>query len=609
MKPSIEVEPTKDSVEVEFTEDVVTEQTTSEQTTSEQATTAPDATEQMAAEPEPREAVSMTPETQTTDSEAMVEENDIAKNEPVSEHDEPSVAPDSNSDSPVRLYLPTTAGILLVDVDIRIGDLSLGQAHQRRIARVMADAVGEPQGDGDEAESLSWRTLFEYVRSHPEQFGNRQTFTPAQYKDMERRYDANRNLQPDHEEVARLVFGVNSVGGPFRLTGTDYYRNANRRQSKLLSAIDLNQDSVLEPSEIDSAERSLQRLDRNGDRRLDRDEVLPTPAANDPAWKRSRSSRHGQVAMDLEGFVDWSMMAYSFDSSRLNSPLGKNPGAVSNLDADQDGLVNKDEIQQLRTAVADLVLELKFDSEESSQPFFNLVSAADDVRQTMQLHDNGRSIAFTDDSATPPMKITFSAKDTLGQTQRIPLEAFEMLDANSDGGLDEKEFPDVPDESFSFERLDADGDGKVTLAEINRRRVDDALLWRVQVRARGAESRDAIFAWLDQDGDGSLSERELRFSGRRLNFGEGVALDHASLPDAYEVEFLRGDPSSDDQSFREAMPTRETDSGNMQTWARMTDSNQDGEISRGEFIGTEKQFDALDRDADGFITASEASVN
>ena len=42
-------------------------------------------------------------------------------------------------------------------------------------------------------------------------------------------------------------------------------------------------------------------------------------------------------------------------------------------------------------------------------------------------------------------------------------------------------------------------------------------------------------------------------------------------------------------------------------WFAAMDSNRDGEISRREFLGTQDQFQQLDRDADGFIGPAEAA--
>jgi hypothetical protein len=43
-------------------------------------------------------------------------------------------------------------------------------------------------------------------------------------------------------------------------------------------------------------------------------------------------------------------------------------------------------------------------------------------------------------------------------------------------------------------------------------------------------------------------------------------------------------------------------------WFIDADFNRDGEISRGEFLGTAGQFTDIDRSQDGFIDAAEATA-
>jgi Ca2+-binding EF-hand superfamily protein len=43
-------------------------------------------------------------------------------------------------------------------------------------------------------------------------------------------------------------------------------------------------------------------------------------------------------------------------------------------------------------------------------------------------------------------------------------------------------------------------------------------------------------------------------------------------------------------------------------WFASMDANQDGDLARGEFSGTSEQFQSLDRDKDGLISAAEALV-
>ncbi len=43
-------------------------------------------------------------------------------------------------------------------------------------------------------------------------------------------------------------------------------------------------------------------------------------------------------------------------------------------------------------------------------------------------------------------------------------------------------------------------------------------------------------------------------------------------------------------------------------WFRKMDRNGDGDVSRGEFLGTKAEFDAIDTDHDGLISLEEAEA-
>ena len=98
-----------------------------------------------------------------------------------------------------RIFLPTTSGPLVVDVEIRIGDQPLQTAFDDRIRLVIEQAR-------DGASDLTWTRLFKHVAADPQQFGRSSPINSQQYKDVIQRYDRNRNEKPDQDEVARFLF-------------------------------------------------------------------------------------------------------------------------------------------------------------------------------------------------------------------------------------------------------------------------------------------------------------------------------------------------------------------------------------------------------------------
>ena len=160
----------------------------------------------------------------------------------------------------------------------------------------------------------------------------------------------------------------------------------------------------------------------------------------------------------------------------------------------------------------------------------------------------------------------------------------EQWDTNEDGQLTKEEFKG-PDEMF--ERLDADGDGVITKAEVEAVRAqrgqrggDPAQRWqhmleRVDANNDGQISKDEfqgedeVFDRLDGNGDGTLSQEEFVAATRRRGQGGG-------------------DPG--------------------QWWQRMlerADANKDGKLSKEEFQGPDEMFDRFDADGDGILTQEE----
>jgi len=173
------------------------------------------------------------------------------------------------------------------------------------------------------------------------------------------------------------------------------------------------------------------------------------------------------------------------------------------------------------------------------------------------------------------------------QGRRPKVDLFEQHDTDGDGKLSKEEFS----AGFikHFERIDANGDGYITEDELPKRPKGGE---RGRGGRKGGFSKKALerFNRFDRDGDGLLSQDE---APRMLRdrFTEIDANDDGFLSQD-EVKAAAGDPGS---RRNQAAPKYITDN----------DADGDGKLSFDEFAGSKSDFDSIDTNSDGFITAEE----
>lgn len=157
-----------------------------------------------------------------------------------------------------------------------------------------------------------------------------------------------------------------------------------------------------------------------------------------------------------------------------------------------------------------------------------------------------------------------------------------------------------------FDPADRDGDGKLSLAELEtffaliERGANARVLVTVEDRGRN------LFDLVDANGDGRLDLRELnRAAGSK-------PLDRNGVPASYRLAVRRGTagdafgPVPLGSIAKPAAATKSTNSG--PRWFRSMDRNGDGFVSAAEFPGTPARLQKLDRNADGQISEAEATA-
>ncbi|MEM9586026.1 MAG: hypothetical protein AAGA03_01990 [Planctomycetota bacterium] len=472
------------------------------------------------------------------------------------------VEPEAETVPSERLMLPTSRGTILVDVAIRLGETPLRDAFQAHAASVMAAIQDESTANDAQETSPSWKQAFSYLRQNSNILGG-QPIGENQTRDLKRRYDRNQNDRAEADELTRLLHRGSSAPVPFRLRGTNHYRSVNQTQSTLFSAIDRNRDRVLDGDELALAGESLLRFDPSGDRRIDFAEAVPEESPGDSPWSNRKSDRHGNVAMDLMGFVDWSLVSYPLEQSKSLTPFGTRESRPWSLDRDSDGMVGEDEAR-------------------------NVLNVAADVKPTASYSVNDDSVSLGVRQKPPEasvIRIDGPARQVVFRGPRLVL-AIQL----------ENRAISVAETGAGEDRSADDEDSESSIRPH----------WAVQVRGRATEFPDAMFALLDSNHDWILSELEIAAAGEQILRHAQPPVGPLDLPDAYWVKLGRGPPTGDDQLLVINPPAGRV-STPMPVWAKAMDSNGDGAIAMGEFVGTVDQFASLDDDSDGFLVPSEVT--
>ncbi len=157
------------------------------------------------------------------------------------------------------------------------------------------------------------------------------------------------------------------------------------------------------------------------------------------------------------------MLSYTLDEIDSLGPFGQLQNVVAKLDQDHSDSIDRDEAKGLLSVKSDVRLLVRYPLVASGSAEIEISSVSEDLDPLVQRVESANHIAIVGSA----LSLTASVLDARTGRNQIPLEAFAMLDANNDGGLDESEIPAPALREYSFEDLDQDEDGKLTLREIN----------------------------------------------------------------------------------------------------------------------------------------------
>jgi Ca2+-binding EF-hand superfamily protein len=416
--------------------------------------------------------------------------------------------------------------------------------------------------------------------------------------------------------------------------------NSNRARTDsvtktIYKRLDSNKDGKLSAEEMTRAAAALRRYDLDENEMLTAAELRPGGEDNNGFYFAPGGGMEGpnadmgflEVKPDAVDGVSRQVLArYDKDKNGKLSlaESGLDKSLFEKLDANHDGKLDAKEFAGFFRREADLELIARIGKTEQKEG-----AVVGFLRKTVGPLQALRTEVFNPSKRAMPMAGQVRRVDpaalafTLGdahiglsaadqQFGQFPRQFFEQqfreADVGKKGVVDRKQAMSATFLSQIFDFVDRDGDGKVTQKELNA---------YLDMQNEGAGSRlqltvtdegRSLFDLLDEDNDSRLSIRELRTAWSRMQplakSGSGLSrqdvtrrLDISVGQAQRRVRVLPGRPARTTVAVRLKGPP---------TWFQKMDRNQDGDISPREFLGSDEDFRKLDTDGDGLISSEEA---
>jgi Ca2+-binding EF-hand superfamily protein len=417
--------------------------------------------------------------------------------------------------------------------------------------------------------------------------------------------------------------------------------SADLLNEKIFTLLDTDKDGKLSKEEMAAASVRLLKLDADDDELVAVAEVLPSA---DPyglaGFVVVEGGGMGSPKPANPTFVAVAPGESSTELARQlqarYSPKGSKPGdkkltakdvgldedTFKQLDKDSDGALDAEELARFAQRPPDVELTVQLGKKVEKEKAVE-INGAD--RKTPL----ASSLTKKDGGVTLDLGVTRFDLRTGGGAQNDPVQLtrqiykmqFSAADQDNNGYLDEAEAKRSGSFRDLFKVMDRDGDGMLyekemvefldKMQEFQAKANSGCITLSVADQGRG------VFDLLDANKDGTLSVREARGAVKlleSLDRDKDAHLAKNEIPRSYQLTVNQGPLSTDALGARAIVVRAFADFGMSEpaasttgpVWYRKMDRNRDGDVSKREFLGTDAEFQRIDTDGDGLISAEEA---
>jgi Ca2+-binding EF-hand superfamily protein len=451
--------------------------------------------------------------------------------------------------------------------------------------------------------------------------------------------DRNRNGKVTRQELGEYFRGMGLRPFSTRLSNQQSrqtFRNlGGRRQqaqgTELFGHLDTNGDGKLSVDEFKSAVKSLHKSDLDDDETISLAELQPlqnpflavrvrsqpNPTQKPSFTTLSAAGTARQLVSQLLERYDSATVVGSDgkagkDGNLSRQELGFVQETFQPFDADENGTLDFDELMQfVRRPPPAVEFVVRLGKRKPNEKLVELVSSTKRLRAGIRTSSAGLVTVVLGETQ---IEIGVNQQWYQGNQEKAYKARFAAADTDNNAYLEQKEVERNPYFRNTFRLMDRDGDGKVfeeeMLVFVNRISAAASSGTVLYISNAGRN----LFEILDLNRDRRLSRRELMAAVARMELWDADGDKHvtkAELPTHFRLTLGRTRlgifgstvPAPVARGYAPVVISR---NGAGPLWFRKMDRNQDGDVSRREFVGSRKKFEELDADDDGLIDASEA---